>query len=258
MGALLIVSSLLFTVERNTSILNPLRNFLASVVAPIYGIADLPYYFSGLASETLASRESLSSDNADMKQRLLELSQVVQRFISLREENARLRSLLGSQEQVNTEVLIAEIIGILPSPVRHEVIVDKGAKQGIYVGQAVIDAQGLYGQVVEVGEFSSRVLQISDITHAVPVQVNRNDLRVVAAGTGRSDILELEYVPVTADIVEGDLLVSSGLGGRFPRGYPVGVVTSVVIDETQSFARVQALPSAALDRSRHVLLVFAQ
>lgn len=247
----------MFTVERSTSILDPLRNFLVSVVAPVYSIAELPYYFSGLASETLASRESLNADNAKMKRRLLELSQVTQRLISLREENARLRSLLGSQKQVNTEVLIAEIIGILPSPVRHEVIVDKGARQGIYVGQAVVDAHGLFGQVVEVGESTSRVLQISDITHAVPVQVNRNDLRVVAAGTGRLDVLELEYVPVTADIVEGDLLVSSGLGGRFPRGYPVGVVTSVVIDETQSFALVKALPSAALDRSRHVLLVFS-
>ncbi len=243
--------------ERNTSILDPLRNFLASVVAPVYSIAELPYYFSDVASETLASRETLSAENAEMKQRLLELSQVTQRFISLREENARLRSLLGSQEQVNREVLIAEITGVLPSPLRHEVIVDKGAKQGIYVGQAVVDAQGLFGQVVEVAESSSRVLQITDSTHAVPVQVNRNDLRVVAAGTGRLDVLELEYVPVTADIVEGDLLVSSGLGGKFPRGYPVGVVTSVVVEETQSFARVQALPSAALDRSRHVLLVFS-
>ncbi len=127
---------------------------------------------------------------------------------------------------------------------------------GVFVGQAVIDAEGLFGQVVEVAQFSSRVMLVIDAAHAVPVQVNRNDFRSIAAGTGRSDRLELEYVPVTADIRVGDLLVSSGLGGHFPRGYPVGEVTAVVVEPTMTYAQVTAKPFAALDRSRHVLLVY--
>ncbi|MBV1906780.1 MAG: rod shape-determining protein MreC [Pseudomonadales bacterium] len=258
MIALLVISSLVFAIESYTASLEPLRKLLATIVVPVYTVAELPYYFSGKASESIASRNTLNEENMRMRRRLLELSQITQQFISLREENARLRSLLGSQEQVNTEVLIAEIIGVLPSPSRHEVVLDKGEQHGVYVGQAVVDAHGLFGQVVEISASTSRVLQISDPSHAVPVQVNRTDLRMVAAGTGRKDVIELEYVPITADILPGDLLVSSGLGGRFPRGYPVGLVTSVVVDETQSFAYIEAKPSAALDRSRHVLLVFSE
>jgi rod shape-determining protein MreC len=114
----------------------------------------------------------------------------------------------------------------------------------------------LFGQVVEVARFTSRVMLLVDAAHAVPVQVNRNDIRSIAAGTGSMDRLELEYVPITADIREGDLLVSSGLGGHFPRGYPVGEVVSVVVDPTLPYAQVTARPLAALDRSRHVLLVY--
>ena len=145
---------------------------------------------------------------------------------------------------------------MVPTPNTHQVIIDKVSDSGVSLGQAVLDAQGLFGQVVEVDRFTSRVLLIADQSHAVPVQVNRSGVRSVAAGTGELDHLILENVPVTADIQVNDLMESSGLGGRFPRGYPVGIVTSVEIGDTSPYASVEVRPLAALDRSRHVLLVF--
>jgi rod shape-determining protein MreC len=254
--ALAIVSALLLVVDLNSRLLSPLRAFLATIVSPIYVIADSPYRVSRSASATLSTREALINENEELRKRNFELAQVTQQFVALREENARLRELLGSRQRLDSKVLVAELIGIVPSPTTFQVEIDKGSSSGVFVGQAVIDADGLFGQVVEVAQFSSRVMLLVDAAHAVPVQVNRNDFRSIAAGTGRMDRLELEYVPITADIRVGDILVSSGLGGHFPRGYPVGEVTSVVTDPTMTYAQVAARPVAALDRSRHVLLVF--
>ena len=254
--ALAIVSCLLLAVDVNSRLLQPLRATLATIVSPIYVIAESPYQVSREARVTLSTRESLIDENARLTQRNLELSQIAQQFVALREENARLRQLLGSRQRLGAKVLVAELIGVVPSPNTFQVEIDKGADAGVFVGQAVIDADGLFGQVVEVAQFSSRVMLVIDAAHAVPVQVNRNDFRSIAAGTGRVDRLELEYVPITADVRIGDLLVSSGLGGHFPRGYPVGEVVAVVVDPKMTYAQVSARPLAALDRSRHVLLVF--
>jgi len=254
--ALAIVSILLLAVDVNSRLLQPLRSTLATVVSPIFIIAESPYRVGRQASATLSTRDSLIEENAKLVRRNLELSQIAQQFVALREENARLRQLLGSRQRLGAKVLVAELIGVIPSPNTFQVEIDKGADAGVFVGQAVIDADGLFGQVVEVAQFSSRVMLVIDAAHAVPVQVNRNDFRSIAAGTGRADRLELEYVPITADIRVGDLLVSSGLGGHFPRGYPVAEVSSVVVEPTMTYAQVSARPLAALDRSRHVLVVF--
>ncbi len=179
-----------------------------------------------------------------------------QQYLSLKTENERLRALLGSRARLPAEVMVAELVAVVPTPNTYQVIIDKGADSGVALGQAVLDAQGLFGQVVEVDQFTSRVLLIIDQSHAIPVQVNRSGVRSVAAGTGELSHLILENVPVTADILEGDLMESSGLGGRFPRGYPVGIVTSVTIGDTSPYAAVEVRPLAALDRSRHVLVVF--
>ena len=221
-------------------------------------VAETPYLLGDSVGEVVASRENLRDHNALLERRVLELSQVSQQFLSLRQENARLRELLGSRARLPTEVLIAELVGVVPGVNTHQVIIDKGIDAGVSVGQAVIDAQGLFGQIVEVGQFTSRVLQITDVSHALPVQINRNGVRSVAGGTGRRDALELENVPVTADIREGDLVETSGLAGRFPVGYPVGYVASVIIEDTSAYARITVRPTAFLDRSRHVLVLFAQ
>jgi len=254
--ALAIVSLLLSAIDVNSRLLESVRSALATLVSPIYVIAESPYLMGRQASRTFATRDSLMEKNALLEQQNLNLSEQAQQFVALRQENARLRALLGSRQRLGAEVLVAELIGVVPTQNTFQVEVDKGADAGVFVGQAVIDAEGLFGQVVEVGQFTSRVMLLVDASHAVPVQVNRNDIRSIAAGTGRMDRLELEYVPVTADIREGDLLVSSGLGGHFPRGYPVGEVVSVVVDPTLPYAQVTARPLAALDRSRHVLLVY--
>jgi len=247
---------MMVVVDLNSRLLEPVRSLLATIVSPIYAVAETPYSVAHGVKETFSTRASLQAENERLGRRLLELSQVSQQFVTLREENARLRELLGSRRRLGADVLVAELVGILPAPNTLQVEIDKGRRAGVVVGQAVIDADGLFGQVVEVAEFTSRVMLVADAAHAVPVEVARNDFRSIAAGTGRPDLLELEYVPITADIQEGDLLVSSGLGGHFPRGYPVGEVTSVVVDPTVPYAQVKVRPLAALDRSRHVLLVF--
>jgi rod shape-determining protein MreC len=144
-----------------------------------------------------------------------------------------------------------------PNPFTHRIIINKGERDGVVLGQPVLDARGLMGQVVELMPYTSRVLLLTDTTHSIPVQVNRNGLRAIASGTGNPERLELRHVADTADIKEGDLLVSSGLGQRFPAGYPVATVKEVIHDSGQPFAIVRAVPTAALNRSRYLLLVFS-
>ena len=215
---------MLIGLESATRLLEPVRSALMTVAAPL---------------------------------RVLELSQVSQQYMALKAENERLRALLGSRARLPAEVLIAEIISVLPAPGTHQVVVDKGTNDDVELGDAVIDSEGLFGQVVEVGGFTSRVMLITDPNHAVPVQVNRNGVRSIAGGTGALDLLQLENVSVAADVREGDLLETSGLGGRFPPGYPVGHVDAVVIEPTAAFASVSVRPLARLDRTRHVLIVLA-
>ena len=254
--ALAIVSSLLMVIDVNSGLLQPLRGVIGTIVGPIYAISEAPYWVARTSGDLIESRDSLTQQNADLERRVLELSEVSQRFASLEEENARLRELLGSRQRLHVDVRVAELTGVVPAANTFQVIIDKGASSDVVIGQAVIDAEGLFGQVVEVSALTSRVMLVTDAAFAVPVQVMRNDVRSIAAGTGELDTLELEYVPVTADIKEGDVLVTSGLGGTFPRGYPVAEVISADVDPTMTYARVRARPVAALDRSRHVLVVF--
>jgi rod shape-determining protein MreC len=250
------VSALLVAFDVTTRLLEPVRAIVGTAVSPLQVLAEAPYLLADEVGEVASSHEMLRLENAELTRRILELSQISQQFLSLKTENERLRALLGSRSRIPAEVLVAELIGVVPVVNTHQVIIDKGAESGISIGQAVLDAQGLFGQIVEVDQFTSRVLLIVDTSHAVPVQVNRSGVRSVAGGTGELHRLELENLPVTADIREGDLMESSGLGGRFPRGYPVGYVGSVIIEDTSPYAQVNVIPLAALDRARHVLVVF--
>jgi len=243
--------------DSRTRFLEPVRGTIGTFMSPVQLIAETPYFLSDTAGDLFATRTGMLERNAELNRKILELSQISQQYLALKTENERLRELLGSQARIPAQVLIAELVAVIPAPNTHQIIIDKGAADDVRVGQAVIDATGLFGQIVEVELYSSRVLLITDVTHAVPVQVNRNGVRSIAGGTGRLDRLELENVPVTADIREGDLLETSGLGGRFPPGYPVGIVDSVVVEPTSLFAMVSVRPNAALDRSRHVLVVFS-
>lgn len=226
------------------------------VARPLQWIAEAPYFLTDWSIEFFASRNRLQEKNSKLENQILKLSQGSQRLAALEAENARLRTLLGSRERLSEDVLVAEIIGIDPNVQRREVVVDKGQADGVRVRQAVIDAEGLFGQIIATEHSNARVLMVSDARHAIPVEVVRSGFRSIAVGTGLSDRLDLEHVSTTADLREGDLLVSSGLGGRFPRGYPVGDIQSVYIDPTKSFANVYASVRARLDTSRHVLILF--
>ncbi len=234
------------------------RAALAAVVYPFYWIADIPARVSNWGTESLVSRSTLIEENDRLRGESILLEAQVLQMAALRAENVRLRALLNSSALLQDDVLVAELVGISPDPSRQLVVLNKGSSDGVFAGQPLIDSQGLMGQVVEVTGSSARVLLITDSTHAIPVQVNRNGVRAIVEGVGRLDRLELRHVAATEDIEVGDLLVSSGLGGRFPVGYPVAEVTDVVRDPGQTFARVLARPSAALNRSRHVLLVFTE
>jgi len=234
------------------------RAVLSAIALPFYWVVDLPSRLTNWGKESLVSRDTLLEDNSRLRSEALLLEAQVQQMAALRAENVRLRALLNSSALLQDDVLVAELIGVSPDPARQFVMLNKGSSDGVFLGQPLIDAQGLMGQVVEVAPNSARVLLITDATHAIPVQVNRNGVRAIAEGVGRLDSLELSHVASTEDIQVGDLLVSSGLGGRFPVGYPVAIITEVMQDPGQPFARVRAEPQAALNRSRHVLLVFTR
>lgn len=235
-----------------------LKNKATDISFPFYWTSDLPAKAEEWIDTRTISRSRLEQKYKGLETELAIHKRKLQQMASLAAENVRLRQLLNSAETLEDRVIVGELIGISPDINTQKVIVNRGTKHGVYVGQAMVDAFGLMGQVIEVGERSSRVLLITDSTHALPVEVNRNGIRLVAEGVGNPDVFELSlrYVSNTTDIQEGDLLVSSGLGGRFPRGYPVAEVTGVDFDSSQEFLRVLARPMAEMDRSRHVLLVF--
>lgn len=254
---LVVLSVVLMVVDARFDTLKPLRAQMGMVLTPFYWLADLPVRAWQRATETLSSSSSLVAENERLKAEALLMQRRLQKLAMLTEQNVRLRELLNSAALVDDKVIVGELIGLDPNPFTHRILIDKGARDGVFVGQPVLDASGLMGQVVEVMPYAARVLLLTDVTHSIPVQVNRNGLRAIAIGTGNPDYLELRHVAETADIKEGDLLVSSGLGQRFPSGYPVAQVTEVVRGSGQPFAIVRAIPTAMLNRSRYLLLVFS-
>ncbi|MCU1729220.1 rod shape-determining protein MreC [Pseudomonas sp. 7P_10.2_Bac1] len=254
---LVVLSVALMVVDARFTLLKPVRSQMSLVLMQTYWVTDLPQRLvQGVASQ-FGSRTELVAENEKLKTENLLLQGRMQKLAALTEQNVRLRELLNSSALVNEKVEVAELIGMDPNPFTHRIIINKGERDGVVLGQPVLDARGLMGQVVELMPNTSRVLLLTDTTHSIPIQVNRNGLRAIASGTGNPERLELRHVPDTADIKVGDLLVSSGLGQRFPAGYPVATVNEVIHDSGQPFAIVRAVPTAALNRSRYLLLVFS-
>ncbi|WP_036535254.1 rod shape-determining protein MreC [Oceanobacter kriegii] len=235
-----------------------LRYLSGYVLYPAQQLSLLPSSLAEWMGESTTSRRDLLDENKQLSARNLVLELKAQRLASLEAENIELRELLSASEQVDDKVLVTTVVAVDPDPFTKQILINKGGEDGVFIGQPVLDAYGLLGQVVDVLPHTSRVMMIADSNHAMPVQINRNGVRAIATGTGSLDRLELIYVPNTADIQEGDLLVSSGLGGRYPRGYPVAVVDKVEHNAGEMFATVTATPSAHLDRSRMLLLIFSQ
>lgn len=253
--AVLVACALLIFTDLRTSWDGWVRSSVGYLTGPIHYFAYLPASMSSWVNEQARSAETLRDDNQRLERQLLILQQKAQRLAVLEAENIRLRELLNSSARLDARVFVAEIIGIEADPNRQELLVNKGAGGQVFKGQAVLEANGLIGQVIQVNPLTSRVLLITDATHALSVQVNRNGVRSILAGTGHPDRLQLLYVPDTADIVEGDLLVTTGLGKHYPAGYPVATVTTVHKEAGQAFMQVEARPTALIDRASHVLLV---
>nr|WP_278986740.1 rod shape-determining protein MreC [Plesiomonas shigelloides] len=247
--SLLIMDSRLIT-------FNSVRSSLDTLISPLHYLANSPRQLLDSASERLESQDRLILENRALRQELLTKNSDLLMLEQLKHENDRLRELLGSPLRSDERKMVAQVLTADTDPYTHQVVIDKGSDQGVYIGQPVISDKGVVGQVISVGKVSSRVLLISDATHAIPVQVLRNDIRVIASGTGRRDELQLEHIPSSTDIRPGDMLVTSGLGGRFPEGYPVGIIKSFDVDSQNAFAVVSVTPTAQLERLRYLLLLW--
>ncbi|MDP3534306.1 rod shape-determining protein MreC [Halomonas sp. M1] len=251
-----LAASVLMFVDQRFTRMEDVRAQMTMIVAPIQWVVSVPSDLLNWGALALSDQQALVDENRRLREQILTLSHRGQRLASLTAENAELRSLLQAAERHEIPYMTAELLSLDNDPFSHQMVVDRGHRNGAYVGQPVIDAFGLVGQVTAVSAYSSRVLLLADASHALPVQVNRNGLRFIVQGTGRYGSVSVLHVPDTADIREGDLLTTSGLAERFPPGYPVARVTEVYHDPGQPFAQVTAEPSAQLQRSRHFLLLF--
>lgn len=235
---------------------NGVRIYMDSVVSPLIYLADTPRQLADGVNEQLQSRSQLQESNQKLEEQLFLLRSDLLRLNQLTQENERLRGLLGSPIQADSRKMVAEILAVDSDPFVHKVIIDRGERNGVFEGQPVVNDQGVVGQVISVAKTTSRVLLITDLSHALPVRVMRNDIRAIASGSGSLDELNLKNIPRSADLQQGDLLVTSGLGGRFPMGYPVAKITRFSYEEGKPFAEVKAEPLAALDRLRYLLLLW--
>jgi len=251
-----ILSISLMFVDQHKNYLVLVRSSISTVVYPLQYVVNLPFQAIEWASVSLVTRKTLMEDNERLKKDHLLISSKLQRYQVLEAENQRLRQLLESSFRLNDKVLVAELIEVHLQPFRRQVVINKGQREGAYNGQPVVDATGIMGQIIHVGRFSSTVLLITDPNHALPVQLNRNGLRAIAVGNGHEDKLTLVHLPNNADIKVGDLIISSGLGRRFPSGYPVGEIEKITLDPSESFAKVIIKPTAQLTKSREVLMVW--
>lgn len=252
---ILILSLCLMVLDHTRDTLQPVRSSLATVLQPLRLAAELP----SDATEFVAhyfDRDKLIAENEALSQQLLLLRAQLQKLAALEAENDRIRALLSSARSLDEEVLIAEILSVSPDPYRHYVNLDKGRVDGVFPGQALVDANGIMGQVTSVNAMGSTAIMITDPNHGIPVEFNRTGLRTIAQGTGKSERLLLPFLPANADVKVGDLLVSSGLGGHYPAGYPVARVAKITHQRGDEFLTVIATPTASLNRGREVLLVW--
>jgi len=243
-------------VDFRSNYLQHIRSALGTVMTPLHFVATFPQELADRVNIWFISSEGLRDEHEVLRSEYVHLKSRLQKLQALERENEALRHLLDAAEKVQDKVLMAELIEVSLDPYTHKILVDRGLRDGTHVGQPVFDPTGVMGQVTQVMPFTSAVTLITDPGHAIPVQVQRNGLRAVAFGTGNSDRLRVSYLNQIADIRVGDVLLSSGLGGRFPTGYPVAKVISVDNDPGEAFLHIEAAPTAKIDRSSQVLLVW--
>jgi rod shape-determining protein MreC len=254
---LIFISILLMYFDNRDNHLDTVRRGIGAAVYPVRVIVDAPVRFWNWLGDSTTSRNDLQLELGRLKAQRLLTNARLQKLNSLEAENTRLRALLDARAKVRDRTRVAEIMSVDANPFNHSLVIDVGTKDGVTDGQALVDADGVVGQVIEAGFLTSQAMLISDTNHALPVEVNRNGLRTIVVGTGKIDQLELPFVVNNADIRVGDLLVTSGLGGAFPAGYPVAIVETVTRIPQNPYADVTAKPAASLGQVREVMLIFS-
>ncbi len=253
LGFWVALSIIMMTVDHRYQYLDGLRDVLGTVVYPFQYLMRLPAETKGWLDQNLAGRGALLEENARLREKQIFLNAQLQKLTTLEAENRRLRSLLESTVNTPERLLIAELLAVDFDPYRHHILLNRGRQHHVYVGQPVLDQHGVIGQIIHTDPFSSTAILITDVSHALPIQINRTGVRTLALGTGNFQELKLLHVPNNADVKVGDLLVTSGLGGRFPHGYPVATVAK--FEPGSPFANIIAKPVAQLDRIREVMLL---
>lgn len=253
-----LASTALLATEHRSPELNTLRATLSVLVDPLKYLVDMPATLAEQAAESVSSYRTLKMENERLREEQLAHQARLLKFAALEKENIRLRALLENSFKLGEQVLVAELLSVNMAPYEHIVIVNKGTRFGVHPQQPVLDANGVVGQVFRALPFTSEIMLITDPNHAIPVQVNRNGLLTIAVGSGQINRLVLPYLPSNADIRPGDLLITSGLGGTFPQGYPVAVVDEFTSQPNKAFASITATPKALLDRNRELMIVWSK
>lgn len=252
----LVCLALIFNDSRGNS-MQSLRSAISFLLSPIVWVASLPSNVLYAAGD-INTRERLENENRELKEKQLLLEARLQKMAALEAENRRIRELLASAARIEDEVLIAEIVAVNQEPYRNQITLNKGSRDGVYAGQALVDAHGVLGQVTRVGLSRSQALLIIDPDHGIPVEISRTGMQTIAVGGGVGRGLRLPFLASNADIQVGDLLLSSSLGGRFPDGYPVGTVYDVRHVAGEHFMEAYASPAAHMNQGRQALLVWSE
>lgn len=253
-----VLSTTLLFLDHKLDSFSSARVVLNSLVAPIQYAANMPGALLNWSSTTITTQKQLLEENSRLTQENVMLNERLQRYNFLQQENKHLRALLGSVSEQGVRKVVAEVMALDNNPYSHQIVINKGTIHGVYEGQAVLDEHGVVGQILHVATTNSRVLLISDITHAIPTRLLKNNVQLIATGTGSLDELTLEHIAHSTQIEKNDVLISSGLGNVFPEGYPVATITQVIRDESRPFANIKAEPIAKLDRLKYLLLLWPE
>ena len=250
-----VLSFILLINDQRNNYLSTLRNSIAIAIYPLQSTVEIPSRLINWFDLRIKSKEILIQENQNLLSQQKINSSILQRYESLEQENMRLKQILNAANNLDNKVEITRIISINVNPYRHTIVIDKGERDGVYKGQVLLDADGVIGQILHTNFLTSEAILISDSDHALPVEINRNGLRTIVLGNGSYTKLDVPYIPNNADIEIGDLLVTSGLGGKFPSGYPVAKVDFIESDLSEQFYKVSAKPIAYLNQVREVMLL---
>ena len=250
-----VLSFILLINDQRNNYLSILRNSIAIAIYPLQSAVEIPSRFTNWFHLRIKSKEILIQENQTLLSQQKINSSILQRYEALEQENERLKQILNAASNLDNKVEITRIISVNVNPYRHTIVIDKGERDGVYEGQVLLDADGVIGQILHTNFLTSEAILISDSDHALPVEINRNGLRTIVLGNGSYTKLDVPYIPNKADIEIGDLLVTSGLGGKFPSGYPVAKVEFIESDLSEQFYKVSAKPIAYLNQVREVMLL---